>query len=72
LSSNDVTPHAVHGLCCRKVTAVDKDGKQAEEALLLVREQAVAPGNGLAHGLLADGQISRPVRQHLQAMFQTL
>src|SRR5258708_36751676 len=40
-----------------KSTTTDKDGKPPEEALLLGRQQVVAPLESIAQGLLATGQI---------------
>src|SRR5258708_22922061 len=40
-----------------KSTPTDKDGKPPEEALLLGRQQVVAPLESIAQGLLATGQI---------------
>ena len=39
--------------------ASDEDGETAEERLLAIVEQVIAPPNRVPHGLLAQGQVTR-------------
>ena len=48
--------------------AADKNREQAEEPLLLLREQVVAPRDGVAQRLLAYRQVPRSRRQEGQSM----
>ena len=47
-----------------------EDRQPAEERLLLLVQQVVAPVDGTAQGLLAGGQVARPSLQELQAVAQ--
>ena len=50
--------------------AADKDGQPAEEDLLLRGEQVVAPGDGVAHRLLAGRQVAPAAGQQRQPLLQ--
>ncbi len=48
----------------------DKDREPPEKPLLLGFEEVVAPGNGIAQGLLPRWSISCPTRQYSQPLVQ--
>src|SRR5437764_9697074 len=50
--------------------AANKHREEAEQLLFPGGEQLVAPVQGIAQRLLSQGQIPRPVRQHLQGILQ--
>ena len=51
-----------------EVEPADKDAEAAEQRRRLRLEQVVAPGDGVAHGLLAGRQVARPIAQQPQAI----
>src|SRR5262249_42534139 len=52
--------------------ATDKDRETAEERLLGVVEQVVAPVDRVAHRLLPQGQITRTTAEQWQSLLQAL
>ena len=50
--------------------AASEDGDASKEGLFRWREEVVAPGDGVAQGTLASGQIAGAVGQHRQALFE--
>lgn len=82
LSSSDATPSSTEkarssaawhtGFGSLQGAAADEDGEPAEEALLLIRQQVVAPLDGVAQCLLAGGQIAWAPGEEVQAMRETL
>jgi hypothetical protein len=58
------------GLGRVKREAPGKDGEAAEEGAFLLGEEVVAPGDGVAEGLLAGRQIALPAGQERQPPFQ--
>ena len=59
-----------HRLGCVQRPAAREDGQPAEESLRSGREQVVAPGDGVAQGPLAGGQVARPAGEHGQPVVQ--
>jgi hypothetical protein len=53
-----------------KRPAAGEDGQPPEEGLLARAEQVVAPGERVAHGALAAGQVARPINQQRQRAVQ--
>jgi hypothetical protein len=52
-----------HRLCRGEGEAALKDGEELELRLLGIVEQVVAPGDGVAHRLLAVGEVARSSSQ---------
>ncbi len=49
-----------------------KTARQPKERLLGLCQQVVAPGDGIAHGALSQGQVAAAAGQHEQALLQTV
>jgi len=49
-----------------------EDGEPSKEGLLRRRQEVVAPGDPIAHGLLPGGCITRTARKQRQAVLQPL
>src|SRR5215213_9996556 len=61
------TRHPFRGVECE---STDEYRETAEEGLLGIVEQVVAPPNRIAHGLLPQGQVTRAAAEQWQSQFQ--
>ena len=67
----DVDPHrAGNGLGGLHGEATNEDGERVEEDLLRCGEQAIAPGDGIAHRLLPSGQVTPATGEQRQPRLQ--
>ena len=66
----EIVPAA--GDCFRRLQreSADEDGESAEERLFLRRQQVVGPGDGVAHRLLASGQVASTPGQQRQPVVE--
>src|SRR6266702_112889 len=66
-----IAKRAAHRLNGLERATTGKDREPPEKPLLLGIEEMVAPGNGIAEGLLPRGPIAFPTRQYSQPLAQT-
>ena len=57
-------------LCRLETEAPGEDRQAAKERLLSRAEQVIAPGDGIAHGLLASREVAAAAGQQEQALLQ--
>src|SRR6266567_6793439 len=65
-----IAKRAAHRLDCWKPATTGKDREPPEKPLLVGIEEVVAPGDGIAEGLLPRGPIAFPTRQDSQRLVQ--
>jgi hypothetical protein len=59
-------------LRCLQAEAADEDGKAAKDQLRVRSEEIVAPGDGVAQGLLAGRGIARASAQQVESLTEPL